>query len=89
LGVCISCFKIDGAQRAKWTFINVQKNVQKRGVKIRRPFLPSAVLNEIFLTVLSLKYDLAIARNPNFENQQLLNRIFLAEKREFRRNPVL
>jgi hypothetical protein len=29
LGVCISCFKIDGAQTAKWTFMNVQINVQK------------------------------------------------------------
>jgi hypothetical protein len=66
LGVCVSCFKIDGAQRAKWTFLNVQKNVQKRGVKNRRPFLPSAVFNEIFLTDLSLKYDLVDAQNPNF-----------------------
>jgi hypothetical protein len=44
------------------------KNVQKRGVKIRRPFLPSAVLNEIFLTDLSLNYDLANAQNPKFIN---------------------
>jgi len=56
------------------------KKCPKKGVKIRRPFLPSAVLNEIFLTVLSWKYDLADARNPNFGNQQLLNGIFLAEK---------
>jgi hypothetical protein len=43
-----------------------KKMSKKGGVKIRRPFLPSAVLNEIFLTVLSLKYDLADAQNPNF-----------------------
>jgi hypothetical protein len=89
LGVCISCFKIDGAQRAKWTFLNVQKNVQKRGVKFLRSFLPSAVLNEIFLTEMSLKYDLAIAQNPNFINYSFLNGIFLAEKEEFQKNPVL
>jgi len=28
-GVLHFMFKIDGAQRAKWTFLDVQKNVQK------------------------------------------------------------
>jgi hypothetical protein len=27
-------FKIDGAQRAKWTFLDVPKNVQKMGGKL-------------------------------------------------------
>jgi hypothetical protein len=26
---CVSCFKNGGAQRPKWTFLDVQKNVQK------------------------------------------------------------
>jgi hypothetical protein len=39
------------------------KKCPKKGVKIRRPFLPSAILNEIFLTDLPLKYDLVDAQN--------------------------
>jgi len=42
------------------------KNVQKMVVEISRPFLPSAIFNEIFSAVLSLKHDLAAAQNPNF-----------------------
>jgi hypothetical protein len=38
---------------------------------------------------MSLKYDLAIAQNPNFINYSFLNGIFLAEKEEFQKNPVL
>jgi hypothetical protein len=46
--------------------MDIFKMSKNHVVKISRPFLPSAVLNEIFLTDLSLKYDLADAQNPNF-----------------------
>jgi hypothetical protein len=50
--------------KSKMDIFKCPKKCPKIGVKIPRPFLPSAILNEIFLTEMSLKHDLANAQNP-------------------------
>jgi len=51
--------------------MDIFKMSKNHVVKISRFFLPSAVLNEIFLTDLSLKYDLANAQKHRiFSNFQ-------------------
>jgi hypothetical protein len=66
--------------KAKMDIFKCPKNVQKWGVKILRNSGLSAILNEIFLTGLYLKYGLANANNYRIYKSLILNQIFSAEK---------